>query len=600
MVFKVLFLSFVGLVFVGCNGSTTSVVPSLGATEVALPKMSNPYELEKSEELIVLTNYLIKKSMEVSKPVFPPEPNKPTVPHAKELVKGKYEKTADFEARVADERAKRAKELKTLETRYAQEVKTYNERVKTLTDNYNNEVATKQKNIKALTLASMQEAYAAVYGTPFVENDLKYDADSERFYANIASTKGGFNEKVAIDVPLNEAQDFERNAKYLDTEVVFDYENDKLVLKKIDVKHANKTYIAMLSDVNFKSENISVAINEGNLNLPAVPLLSTSLALNESAYNIGSVNYSTDPEIAKLQKQKFELENKNRQMTSSVKKEAELKQQKEALEAQIALLEQKSGGVDDIGSLLQNAKQSQEDASKWLFIIAIENYEYTDPVAYSANSAKQFRAVMQKRLGILEKNTRMLVNKEATSGKISYNLQDMLAHVKSGDTIYFYYSGHGIPVPTQKNEPYLLAQDMSPQYVANDEKFKLENIYMSLSSSKASKIVAFVDSCFSGGNDNQALMKGVAATRMVPRDVSFDKTKMLVLSAGSGIQYSNKYDEKSNRLFSYFLMKGIINNNENTSRLYDYVKSNVQEKSYEMGASYEQVPVYNGNIALKL
>ena len=113
-----------------------------------------------------------------------------------------------------------------------------------------------------------------------------------------------------------------------------------------------------------------------------------------------------------------------------------------------------------------------------------------------------------------------------------------------------------------------------------------------MSSSKASKVIAFIDSCFSGGTYNQQLIKGVAATRIKPKSVTFNKSKMIVISAGSGTQYSNKYDEKSNRLFSYYVMRGVIKNNSNISRLYDYVKSNVAEKSYEMGASYEQVPVY--------
>jgi len=437
MVLKVLFFSFV---LVSLHGET----------------VTNPYNIKKTEQLRVLTNYIVKKAVEVHKPFFPYVPEV-KVPHAKELTKGKYEKKATFEARVEQERANRAKKIKSIEAQYAKDVKAYNDRVKTLTDNYNNEVANKQKNIKAITLSAMQKAYVEVYGTPYIENNLKYDAENERFYANITSTKGGFSEKVAINVPLSEAEDFEENVNSVKTSVVFDYENEKLVLKKIELSQAKKTFVAMLSDVNFKSENISVAINGGSLNLPAVPLLSSSLAVNATAYNIGAINYSTDPEIAKLQKQKFELENRNREKTNSVKKEAELKKQKEALEAQIALLEQKSGGVNDISKLLASAKKSEADKSKWLFIIAIENYEYTDPVPYSTNSAKEFKAVMQKRLGIMEKNTKTLINKDATSGKISYNLHDMLAHVKEGDTIYFYYSGHGIPVPAKENAPYLLA-----------------------------------------------------------------------------------------------------------------------------------------------
>ena len=254
---------------------------------------------------------------------------------------------------------------------------------------------------------------------------------------------------------------------------------------------------------------------------------------------------------------------------------------------------------DDIPNLLENSSTRKIDKTKWLFIVGIENYEYTDSVPYSSNSAKEFESVMKRRLGISNENTRTLINTEATSAKIDYNLKDMLRRVRAGDTIYFYYSGHGIPVPTQDNAPYMLAQDMNPSYIT-DERFKLQNIYKQLSNSKATKIVAFIDSCFSGGSDNQALIKGVAATRIKPKSVTFDTNKMLVISAGSGTQYSNKYDEKGNRLFSYYVMRGLIENNSNTQRLYDYVKSNVQEKSYEMGASYEQVPVYTGNIGLEL
>jgi len=254
---------------------------------------------------------------------------------------------------------------------------------------------------------------------------------------------------------------------------------------------------------------------------------------------------------------------------------------------------------NDIPKLLKQSKPHKIDTHKWLFIIGIENYEYTNPVKYSTNSAKEFKAVMKKRLGVPEKNIRTLINHGATSSQIDYRLRDMLRRVKKGDTIYFYYSGHGIPVPSQNNTPYMLAQDMNPAYL-NDKRFQLQTIYKELSSSKASKVIAFIDSCFSGGTDNQALLKGVAATRLKPKKIKFNTNKMVVISAGNGTQYSNKYDEKTNRLFTYYVMRGLIKNNTNLDRLYTYIKSNVQEKSYEMGASYEQVPVYDGNIKLKL
>ncbi|WP_229860113.1 caspase family protein [Candidatus Sulfurimonas baltica] len=561
--------------------------------------LKNPYNINQSEKFTALTNYLIGLELQPSKPTLPNKPKQPTIPLAKKLTKGKYEKTGTFEQRVKKEKAKRLKTIKTLEVNYAKDVRVYNDEVKKLTDNYNNELAKKQKKIDDITLKAMEKAYSIVYGKPYLENSLKYDADSETFFGVVTSTKGGFSEKVAVRVPIDQAESFEKNINSLKTSVVFDYKDNQLALKKIVVKKANTPYIAMLSDINFKSENISVAVGGGSLNLPASPLLSSSLAVSASDYSIGEVSYSKDPEIAKLQKQKFELEKNVRYKKQTLIKEAELRAQKLALESQIALLEQTKGGVNDIPSLLKKSKAKKVDNTKWLFIVGIENYEYTDPVAFSANSAKEFKSVIEKRLGIPESNIRTLINRGATSSKIDYNLKDMLRRVKSGDTVYFYYSGHGIPVPAQDNAPYMLAQDMNPAYI-DDERFKLQNIYKKLSNSKATKIVAFIDSCFSGGTDNQALIKGVAATRIKPKSVTFNKNKMVVISAGSGTQYSNKYDEKSNRLFSYYLMRGLINNNTDINRLYDYVKSNVQEKSYEMGASYEQVPVYSGNIGLEL
>ena len=556
-------------------------------------------KLTDLEKITALTNSFVEKGLYVQKPSFPNEPYKPHVPKAKKLIKGKYEKTITFEARVAKAKLQRQNTIKAIEDSYAQKVKEYNQKVKRLTDNYNNIVTTKRNNIKTITLNAMQKAYAIIYKKPYLENSLKYDADSETFYGTLKSTQGNFKENISFHIPIEKAEAFERYIKNIDVKLLFKYENSQLILSDLKLINRDTIYSAMLNSQNFQTKKIIVAINNGTLNLPASPLLSTSLDIANGAYEIGAINYSKDPEIAELQKRKWQLEENARTKKQSLAKKEQLQKQKLALEAQIALLEDAKGGIDDISKYLSKTSQHKTDPKKWLFIIGIENYEYTDPVAYSSNSAKQFQKVMQKRLGISENHTRTLINRDATGSKIDYKLKDMLRRVKKGDSVYFYYSGHGIPLPSQNNTPFLLAQDMNPSDLS-DERFKLQNIYKALSNSKATKIIAFVDSCFSGGTDNQALIKGVAATRVKPKIVTFDKKKMLVISAGSGTQYSNKYDDKSNRLFSYYLMRGLIKNNSNLDRLYSYVKSNVQEKSYEMGASYEQVPVFDGNIGLGL
>jgi len=558
------------------------------------------YKLTNIEKVTALTNSFVEKELIIKKPIFPFVPFKPKLPKSgKVLKKGKYEKTITFEKRVADAKTKRSLEIKTIEDGYAQKVKNYNQKVKQLTDDYNNAVANKRNNIKTITLNAMKKAYSIIYKNPYLVNNLKYDADSETFYGTIKSRIGGFKEKISFHVPIHKAEAFEKNIKYIKPKLEFNYKNSQLQLKKVSLNLFDASYVAILNSENFKAKNITVAINNGSLNLPASPLISRSLDIDSSAYNIGEINYSKDPEIAKLQKRKWKLEQNARTKKQSLARKKQLETQKSALEAQIALLEDTKGGIDDIAHYLAKVKKDKIDPKKWLFIIGIENYEYTDPVAYSSHSAKEFKKVMQKRLGISSKHTRILINRDATGSKIDYQLKDMLRRVKKGDSVYFYYSGHGIPLPSQNNTPFMLAQDMNPSDLS-DKRFKLQNIYKALSNSKAKKVIAFVDSCFSGGTDNQALIKGVASSRLVPKRVKFNTKKMLVISAGRDTQYSNKFDEKSNRLFSYYLMRGLIKNNSNIDRLYNYVKSNVQEKSFEMGASYEQVPIYDGNIGLGL
>ena len=600
MMIKISILGFILITLAGCGGAAPQKEQTAnGLSSEVRTGESYGVKLTSSEQLTALANYYIKKKIGVEKPVFPKKPQQPTVPEPTELRKGQYETTLAFQTRVFNKKKLRAKQIKAIEEQYIKDAKAYNKEVKSMTDAYNNGVARKQPYVEKVTLDATLKAFYAVYGQPYLDKALHYDADNAKFYATVKSTYGGFTEDVIINVPVAQAKAFQKSVATSETKVVFDYSDGKMVLKKILIENDRKQYVAMPSAEHFDTAVVSVNIDNGTLNLPASTLLGTSLALTAGNYDVGEVTFSKDPEIAKLQKQKYDLEKSARDKQFTLAKEKQLKVQREALEAQIAQLQNRDGGINDIPELLKKADAQAVDNKKWLFIIAIENYEYTDPVAYSANSGRSIKEVMKKRLGINEKNVRTLINDDATGAKIDYKFKDMLRQVKSGDTVYFYYSGHGIPVPAQDNAPYMLAQDMNPAYM-EDKRFKLQNIYKFLSDSKASSVIAIVDSCFSGGTDNHALIKGVAATRIKPKKVTFDKEKMIVISAGSGIQYSNKYDAKSNRLFSYYVMRGLIDNNSDMQKLYDYVKSNVQQKSYEMGASYEQVPVYEGNIGLKL
>ena len=56
----------------------------------------------------------------------------------------------------------------------------------------------------------------------------------------------------------------------------------------------------------------------------------------------------------------------------------------------------------------------------------------------------------QKTLGINASNSYVLINDEATQAEIKTKLKTLARKVQEGDSIYFYYNGHGVPIPSQK------------------------------------------------------------------------------------------------------------------------------------------------------
>lgn len=263
-----------------------------------------------------------------------------------------------------------------------------------------------------------------------------------------------------------------------------------------------------------------------------------------------------------------------------------------------------TGGWEDCNDLtpiINSSKQVTLDNKKWLLAIAVEVYDKTSPVIYSYISATTFAKVAQKKLGVPEQNSYLLIGDSATTGAVKDTIAKLADNIQDGDTIYFYYSGHGIPDPVSK-ESFILPKDKAVEYVAKEQELKLSNIYTTLQNSKASKIIAVVDACFSGMTDGQSIYKGVAAAHFKPK--SFDANpngKLVILTAGKDNQFSNSYDEKSHRLFSYFVIKSLLDGRKNIDDIYKDVAIKVKDESRRKGGdTYEQEPQMIGNSKLKL
>jgi len=428
----------------------------------------------------------------------------------------------------------------------------FNKRVEDTKENQKDIVANYKKNYadakaKAKNRA-IKKALQYTWGKPTLSN-LKYDADNGYFVANISfEAKKDFSKKVAIKVELKDARDFKKDFDSLKAQAIFDYDGSSVKLKDIRVPYKEKIYMALFTDMNIDDTRVAVNI--------------------KNDVNVDS-SFSSSITVAKNEVNNFDSSKLN--------------------------------NFRELDNLLKNSKQVKQDKKKWLFVVGIEKYEYTDNISYAKRSAEMFVKTVQKKLGVPKVNSYVLINNNASQAKIKTGMKKMLRRVKKGDTIYFYYNGHGVPVPSLKNEPFMLASNTEPDFVADESFFALKNIYAKLSDSKAKKIVAVVDSCFSGVTDGKAVLKGVAATKMVAKSVKFNKEKMVVISAGKGNQYSNGYDKKAHRLFSFYIMKNIIEGDTDIKTLFKNTKSQTYDTSLEeYGDVRAQEPTIDGNFRMSL
>lgn len=388
---------------------------------------------------------------------------------------------------------------------------------------------------------ALNKALLTVYGKPQISN-LRYIAELGQFIATLNYIDMPFNQTIAIKVDAKEAKRFKNTFVAIKVSTVFDLKDNKISVSKIKFKHQGKKYYGTFTDKFF-------AVSQPKLTLDK--------------------NY-------------MQIEQENKQ------------KQKEYM-AQNDIYD------NSLEKLLKNAATTPIDPKRWAIVIGVENYMFSANIAYSKRSAKLFSKVLHKSLGIPKDHIYTLIDEKATSSIIKTTLKKALRRVSNGDTVYFYYNGHGVPVPSENNEPYMLSADTEIEFVQDDKFFSLKNVYQILSKSKASSVIAFVDSCFSGGTDGKALLKGVAAARLVPKEVGFDREKMAIMTAGQGRQYSNGYDEKGHRLFSYYLMKNLIENSADVQTIYNNVYRDTKETSYKLyGDLRVQEPTLSGNMKLTL
>ncbi len=240
-----------------------------------------------------------------------------------------------------------------------------------------------------------------------------------------------------------------------------------------------------------------------------------------------------------------------------------LKQQKEDSAAKTFLPDRRqpvaapSGIVSDVDELPAAGNITNRNA--YAIVIGIERYRQKLPnVDFAIRDATLVGDYLARVMGYPVEHIVLLTDEHAAKSDFEKYFEQWLANnVEKGATVFVYYSGHGAPNP-KTGDAFLVPYDGDPSFI-DQTGYPLKRMYEALGRLPAKDIIVALDSCFSGAGERSVLAEGAR-----PLVLQMDKSARIpgnvtVLAASSGSQISSAYKEKGHGLFTYFLLKGIRN-----------------------------------------
>jgi len=251
-----------------------------------------------------------------------------------------------------------------------------------------------------------------------------------------------------------------------------------------------------------------------------------------------------------IQERKLRLAKLETKKEESVKKISQLDKPDSA----VAIITTIQSDVDELP--LKNARPNK---NAYAIIIGIENYRQKLPKAdFAVSDARLVSEYLTKVMGYQEENVVLLTNEKALQSDLTKYFEKWLHNnVEKDSTVFIYYSGHGAPDP-KTGGAYLVPYDGDPSFIA-ETGYSLKRMYDALGKLPAKEIVVALDSCFSGAGGRSVLAKGARPLVMNLQSNMVLSKNMTVMAAASGEQISSTYDEKGHGLFTYFMLKGIKN-----------------------------------------
>ena len=254
--------------------------------------------------------------------------------------------------------------------------------------------------------------------------------------------------------------------------------------------------------------------------------------------------------------------------------------------------------VAPIASPFTFTKAKQEQLDSFALVIGINKYQQNTPVEFADTSARSFAKLAHVTFGLPKENIIVMTNEQASSGQLKAKIALIKELADSNGNLYVYYAGHG--VPGKDGDTYILPYDMSADTIHMEPNLKLDKIYADLSELDVKKVFVFMDSCFSGKDDKGGLLYRGVAPVLKTKKARITGDKLTLITAGKSTDFANDYEDKQQRMFSYYLINELSSGATNLNGVYPQVKRKVKRSSLIKGLGYKQIPQIYGNKSQRL
>jgi hypothetical protein len=200
-------------------------------------------------------------------------------------------------------------------------------------------------------------------------------------------------------------------------------------------------------------------------------------------------------------------------------------------------------------------KTGRAKSSDYALIVGIEAYRGAPKAESAEHDAAAFREYARETLGVPEQNIVFLTGSNAGRSDLAKYLEEWLPrNVAEESRVYFYYSGHGAPDPTN-GTAYIMPWDADPAFLQSTA-FPLSKVYDDLGALKAKESLVFMDSCFSGAGGRSLLAQGTRPLVNV-KEAAPRSSKVSILTAAAGAEVAGTLPDQRHGLFTYYLLRGL-------------------------------------------